>query len=265
MAPQYDYWELVLLPILERFGLSSDQIQASVVRRGFFPRGGGEVHVQVKACRTELLPISLTDRGEVKEIYIRSFHAGTLGRHLAVQMASACKAFLKPRVHSTINWNEEIVTESSAIGNGLGLLVTAKTSTGCILAGSTLCKPKQTAKDAGEAAANELWEALSAGGCVDQWLQDQLIVFMALANGESEMLTGSLTLHTQTAITVAEELTNAKFIVERLSDDAERPAPRRGSKKYNESGCIHGQHLVRCKGQGFSPFGFSKRVDSKLL
>jgi RNA 3'-terminal phosphate cyclase (ATP) len=41
---------------------------------------------------------------------------------------------------------------------------------------------------------------LNDGGCVDDWLQDQLIIFMALAEGTSEILTGSLTQHTQTAI-----------------------------------------------------------------
>lgn len=43
--------------------------------------------------------------------------------------------------------------------------------------------------------------------------QDQLILYMALAEGESEVLVGSLTLHTKTAIAVAQELTGTKFNV----------------------------------------------------
>jgi hypothetical protein len=39
----------------------------------------------------------------------------------------------------------------------------------------------------GKKAAKELLSALADGGCVDSWLQDQLILFMALATGTSEM------------------------------------------------------------------------------
>jgi hypothetical protein len=42
-------------------------------------------------------------------------------------------------------------------------------------------------------AAAELFATLQDGGCVDEWLQDQLIIFMALAKGSLKCLT-SLTL-----------------------------------------------------------------------
>ena len=44
-------------------------------------------------------------------------------------------------------------------------------------------------------------------------MQDQMIIFMALAKGQSRILTGPLTLHTQTAIYIASELTKVKFDV----------------------------------------------------
>ena len=44
-------------------------------------------------------------------------------------------------------------------------------------------------------------------------MQDQLIIFMALAKGESKMLCTEPTLHTRTAMVVAEQLTVAKFEV----------------------------------------------------
>ena len=50
-------------------------------------------------------------------------------------------------------------------------------------------------------------------------LQDQLIIFMALADGESSMTCSEPTLHTRTAMVIAEKLTGAKFTVR-------RPAPR---------------------------------------
>ena len=49
--------------------------------------------------------------------------------------------------------------------------------------------------------------------CLDTWMQDQVIIFMALARGRSAYTTGNLTLHSITAITVVESLTPARFKV----------------------------------------------------
>ena len=47
-------------------------------------------------------------------------------------------------------------------------------------------------------------------------MQDQVIVFLALAGGRSTVLCGEPTLHTRTAIAVAEQLTAARFTVSRV-------------------------------------------------
>jgi len=44
-------------------------------------------------------------------------------------------------------------------------------------------------------------------------MQDQLIIYMALARGHSRMLAGPLTLHTQTAIHFAQVMTGCVFKV----------------------------------------------------
>ena len=55
-------------------------------------------------------------------------------------------------------------------------------------------------------------ECRAPWGCLYR-LQDQLIIFMALAEGTSKVACGPLTLHTRTAIAVAEQLTAARFTV----------------------------------------------------
>lgn len=57
---------------------------------------------------------------------------------------------------------------------------------------------------------------MEAGGCVDKYIQDQMIIFMALAQGESRLLCGPLTLHTETAIHIAEKMTGARYVLLRL-------------------------------------------------
>lgn len=62
-------------------------------------------------------------------------------------------------------------------------------------------------------------------------LQDQLIIFMALAKGTSRMVCGPPELHTRTAAVIAAQLTKATFEV-----------------KQQEKGA--GTHTVTCHGAG---------------
>lgn len=77
---------------------------------------------------------------------------------------------------------------------------------------------------------------------------------MALATGESQLLTGSLTLHTQTAIWIAQELTGAKFQVLRI-DEEEESSTRSSDAgvartSYGTDGRVPGRHLIICQGIG---------------
>lgn len=87
-----------------------------------------------------------------------------------------------------------------------------ETTTNCILGASALGSRNERAYDTGRKVANELMKC--AGSCVDEHVQDQLIIFMALARGVSRVrCTLPLTMHTKTAIYIAEIITNAKFNV----------------------------------------------------
>lgn len=68
--------------------------------------------------------------------------------------------------------------------------------------------------DTGKKVAQELLTLMNAHSCVDTHVQDQLIIFMALARGVSRVrCTLPLTMHTKTAIYIAEQITEAKFNV----------------------------------------------------
>jgi RNA 3'-terminal phosphate cyclase (ATP) len=73
-------------------------------------------------------------------------------------------------------------------------------------------------------------------------MQDQLIIFMALAQGHSSMLCGELTLHTRTAISIAEQLMpEVKFDISTLPvADAADADGTVGQPLY----------LVKCTGAG---------------
>lgn len=229
MAPQYDYFTKVFLPIAQPgFGLPN--VHAKLIRRGFFPRGGGEVQIAVSPNIKTISPITMVDRGDICSIAIHAFSAGKLPPHLAEKMAKSARTRLAHICHII---HVSTFHETEAVGSCLWILLVAETSTGCKLAGSAIGSPRQKADDTGRAAADELLRNIDQGGCVDEYLQDQLILYMALAEGVSQVRTGELTLHTTTAMSVAEQMTAAKFEVQKLS----------GS-----------QNLIRCHGIGFRQY-----------
>mmetsp|Transcript_32112 Transcript_32112/g.69365 ORF Transcript_32112/g.69365 Transcript_32112/m.69365 type:complete len:100 (+) Transcript_32112:868-1167(+) len=74
------------------------------------------------------------------------------------------------------------------------------------------------------------WRDPQQRGCVDEWMQDQLIIFMALSHGVSRMRTGPLSMHTQTAMHYAAFITGATF---------------------TETKAEGGTNIVECHGIGF--------------
>lgn len=254
LAPQLDYFEHVFLPTLKRCcHLHEKVIDIRVLRRGFFPRGGGEVHVTLRSRVQLPLPaIRLTERGRITEINIRAYAGGKCPRSVATQLAESAKAFLLSSSVPGIIWKDvdltcDIVQYEDAIGSGSGVIIVAKTSSGCLLGGSAVGTPRVTLTETAQQAATEILEAIGSGiskACVDEYLQDQLVLYMALAEGVSEMYTGCLTLHTQTAIWLAEQMCAARFEVIRLD---------KGIAKAEDktTGRVPGLHLIRCSGISF--------------
>lgn len=85
MAPQIDYTTEVLRPILSKFGVGFD---FNLIRRGYYPKGGGEVEVCVKPVK-QLNSVEMLSQGYASSVYGWSFVAGTLPLHIAHRMADS--------------------------------------------------------------------------------------------------------------------------------------------------------------------------------
>jgi len=145
---------------------------------------------------------------------VRSYVAGSLPISIAERMAKLAQNKLNssfPKVPISIETVMEMPTVS--ISTGCGIIIVAETSTGCLLAGSSIGRKGASAEDIALEAINELIEDLQTECCVDRFFQDQMIIFMALAKGTSRVKTGDLTLHTQTAIHFTQLLTGVEFRV----------------------------------------------------
>lgn len=65
MAPQIDFITEIFRPNLERFGCTFD---FDLIKRGYFPRGGGHVEINVSPVKL-LQPIELLEFGEVVKYF----------------------------------------------------------------------------------------------------------------------------------------------------------------------------------------------------
>lgn len=271
LAPQIDYMVKVFLPTISThcFGLLAEEdiTRIDIQTRGYYPIGKGIVkcllHPSLETFQGALQPIRLTERGHVVSVSIQCFYAGKVPRFVASRMANAALNCLKNsanhhkvsgsmyNIHPTV----EIIKHEQAIGSASGILIVAKTDTSCIFGASALGNRKEKPEKTGEIAAQELLDDLKSGGCVDAWLQDQLIIFMALAQGESKVKTGCLTLHTRTAIDVACQMTKANFEVVKIDsgheDENSSTNVKKSGTEYGEKGRIPGQHMIICQGIGF--------------
>ncbi|KAK6179432.1 hypothetical protein SNE40_011793 [Patella caerulea] len=215
MAPPIDFFNLVFGPMTAQLGV---QFDFQIKRRGFFPKGGGEVRVDIQAVKC-LNSIKLLERGDIKLITIHSYVAGNLPLKVAQIMADHAEKKIK-EYYRDVDIKQDVIKEPEhgAVGSGCGIMVVAETTNGCLLSGSGLGKKGVPAEKVGSVAGQMLVDNLQHGGCVDEYLQDQLILLMALAKGKSEVLCGPVSLHTQTAIHVAQLLSQAKFNIKKISE-----------------------------------------------
>jgi len=203
-----------------------------LVIRGYYPKGGGEVHVGIKPIK-QLRPVEILEFGHLIRITGRAFVAGVLPYKIAQRMAQEASKMIKQR-YPDVPVNIQAVQEqaNAAVGTGTGILVMAESSTGCRIGGSALGKKGLAAEQVASKAVDDMIRNLDAGGCVDEHLQDQLVIFMALAKGTSRIRSGPITMHTKTAMHIAEKITKAKFNVKEVD-------------KGNGGGCI-----IECEGIG---------------
>ena len=89
MAPPVDYMARVLLPTLRR--LCGVDVQLDIVRRGFFPRGGGEVRLAARPLETPLPPLQLEAKGDVVSVRTYVYSAGALPPTIAARIATAAR------------------------------------------------------------------------------------------------------------------------------------------------------------------------------
>jgi RNA 3'-phosphate cyclase len=200
-----DYLRLVLLPLLATMGV---QAELEIVRRGYYPRGGGEVRLVLEPL-ARLTPFVVHAPGPLAHIEMQA-HVAHLPAQIAQRMAVAARSALPPGcpVHEQV----EVCAPERAFGPG-GAIVLRALAQRTILGASAVAERGVPAERLGQAAGQSLRRDLDAQATLDVHATDQMLVFLALADGPSAFRAAELGSHGRTVMWLLETLTPARFDV----------------------------------------------------
>lgn len=191
-----EYYQIVILPLLRRLGV---EMELNLLKRGYYPKGGGEV--EVKIFRVEKFsPLNLIEQGRIARIKGISHASQSLQKQkVAERQAEKAKEILKERFNLDIDIEIEY---SEALSPGSGIVLGVETDTHALLGADALGERGKPAEKVGEEAAKKLIKEIKSNAPVDRHLADNLIPWLAFAGGKIKV--SEITLHAQTNIWVCE-------------------------------------------------------------
>jgi len=206
-SPTFDHFRLVFLKILEKMGV---KIEIEVLKRGYYPAGGGEINVEV--FPSKLKPIKLSKRGQLQKILIISGSSeprpptGGRGKKVAERQLSGVREILG-KLKLPIEERVECY-QTSCPGSQICLIAKFENT---VIGIDNLGKFGKPAENVGKEAALEFLKEGEKKTCLDKHLADQILPYLALAGEKSEVTVSEITNHCKTNIGVIEKFIDGKF------------------------------------------------------
>ncbi len=216
-----DYLQNVLLPHLKKF---VSKISVKILKRGYYPKGGGEVLVEVspkfkledlKNGLKEVKRIELTEQGNLEQVKgvvncSRTLEKAEVGGRIKKSAEEGLK-----KLDCPIDISVEYAESLSPGGEAVLWAVFSKGgkidfNNPVILGGDALAEKGRSSEEVGKEAALELISEINSRGCVDKHLGDQLLIFMSLLPG-SKVKVSKVTEHCKTNMYVIEKFLDVKF------------------------------------------------------
>lgn len=206
-SPTIDYFRYVFLKILEKMGV---KIEINILQRGYYPEGGAKCDVLIcnrKIGGHNLRGVKLIKRGKLKKILAISGASEFLkNKKVAERQLAGVREILgklKLPVEEKIEYYN-----TQCPGSQICLVAEFENTT---IATDNLGKLGKRAEDIGREAALALLKEQKTGACLDKHLADQILPYLALAEGQSQITVSEITNHCKTNIWVIEKFVDGKF------------------------------------------------------
>ena len=201
-APSLIYIQKVLLPILRKMNY---EVSVEVISNGFFPKGGAELKIKTK--KANLKPLQLKERGNLNSISCYSFASNDLkSRKVAERQSETVRKLLDEYEINTCNK----YVQSYCPGSGILLVADFENA---VLGFDVVGEKQKTAEMVGEEAALGFKTQLDSEAIMDEFMADQILPYLALAKGNSQIKIPHLTRHAETNIWLIKQFLNVNFLV----------------------------------------------------
>ncbi len=195
-SPPVDYLARVFLPLLRQIG---GRVALEVLRRGYYPRGGGIVEAVVEPTPTwRAVQVKAGPRlSKVRGIA----HVSNLADDIPKRMKHAASR----RLHGLpdVKIEERVYRNDEALGQGGALVLWAEGET--ILGSASLAERGKPSERVGEEAASHLRSELESGASLDVHAADQLLTYLAQAHTPSEFFVREVSGHLRTMMSLLPE------------------------------------------------------------
>ena len=199
-SPSWDYFKHVFLPLIKKMGLP---VSAHLIRRGYYPKGGGEVSLTIQPCK-DIQPLQFDKKQKFTKVE-GFINIANLPDHISKRMKDAAiKILLKKNLEPVFK-----IEKTTSLSAGTGM--TLRTQTHDAILGSTVLGEKGLpAEKIGENVATELIREIESGATIDTHAFDQILPYMALArdNKHSSCIVKEISSHAQTNMWLISQFLN---------------------------------------------------------
>ena len=204
-SPTFDYFRYVVAEGYKALGIIVD---VDSPRRGYYPRGGGEVTATIEPCNA-LTPLELTWRPPARDVRVVS-RSGKIPRSVAErQSASAIATLDAADFRAEAADAKEVPSDSP----GTSVLVYSA-GPDAILGADAIGAKGRPAEEVGRDAAERFIRTAESGACLDSNLADMLIPLLALAHRPSRVRIPVVTPHLESGLHLAELFTSCRWTAE---------------------------------------------------
>lgn len=195
VSPTFHYLSKVFLPALSALGI---RVDLTMVRPGFYPKGGGEIVAVIHPAAT-ITPLSATGPTVIQKVDLESA-VSALPLSIAERQREAAIRLIRPQVPGNINLSTK-TTEVHAYSPGTFIFICGEGVP--IPSGfSSIGVRGKPAETVGAEAAEAFLSHYRSEKQVDPHLADQLVIYLSLATGISSFSTSCITRHLLTNLHV---------------------------------------------------------------
>jgi len=185
-------------------------VKILIKERGYIPRGGGMVHVEIVPAETLHAIKPSESCGILRSIGVSHASQELAPRQVAERQRYAAQKILTQYLH-TPSKIESVYSRTRSISSSL---VIWAESADTVFGASCLGKRNMSGEQVAEKAAGALIRTYHSGASLDPWMGDQILPYMALAGTQSETTVPYVTNHMLTNIWVIQKFLNVRFYTE---------------------------------------------------